>query len=100
MTMKTEQSTLAQIQEAMTSDAIPHVYFNGFSCAVGAGDVVVVLTRHEQAVATLNVSYTVAKTLAQNLSLAVSELERLTGNQIMTVDDIKSKIQPTSNEAQ
>lgn len=52
----------------------------------------IVLERNNRAVAILNASYTVAKTLAQQLSNLIIALEQKTGNTIMTVDEIGIKM--------
>lgn len=78
-----------RIQRGMTAD-IPHIYFNGFAVAIGAGDLTMVLERNNVPVATLNLSFTEAKTLAQKLGGLVALLEEKSGNTIMTTDDIGS----------
>ena len=85
-----ERSTLQpRIKGALTSD-IPKLSFNGIITTVGTGDVMIVLEQNSQPVAILNASYTVAKTLSVMLGNAITQLEELSGNQIMTTNEIKA----------
>ena len=69
---------------------VPEIYFNGFVNGMGIGDVITTLERNGKPVAILNMSYTVAKTFAQSLTEAISNLERDSGNSIMTTHDIQA----------
>jgi len=77
-----------QIRNALQDESVPKIYLNGFVNSLGAGDVMVVLLRARQPVAVLNMSYTVAKTLAQKLGTMIVELENQSGNVIMSTDDV------------
>ena len=74
------------------------IYFNGYSFAVGAGDVVITLMLQGKPIATLNASYTVCKTLALALNNSMSEFEKLTNHKIMTVDDVKGFIEKSKGQ--
>lgn len=78
-----------QMTEAIQDGALPDIHFNGFINAVTQGDILIVLLRHGRSVAKLSASYTVAKTLAQKLAVAIANLEQETGNTIMTTEDIE-----------
>ena len=67
----------------------PNIYANGFSCAVGLGDVCVLLKNGSKSVGVVNLSYTLAKTLSIKLGEMIETLENKSGNTIMTTDDIK-----------
>lgn len=86
------QQIVGIIEQAINSD-VPKIYFNGFGNALGSGDVVIVLQCNNKPVAVLNASYTVTKTLAIKLAELISNLERETGNTIMTTFDVDSKLQ-------
>ena len=73
--------------ESLSKD-IPHLYCNGFTNTLGVGDVLLVLQSGNEAVATVNMSYTLAKTLSEKLGNLIKFLEAKTGNNIMTTDDI------------
>ena len=64
------------------------LYFNGFAIAVGMGDLVCTLLRNGSPVLTVNISYTVAKSLGLALGEAVTKLEEMTGHEIMTVNTV------------
>jgi len=81
-----------EINKALGNPEIPRLYSNSFSCALGQGDVVVLFKNGPNPVATLNLSYTMAKTLVIKLQGLISHLESLSGNKIMTSDDILSFI--------
>lgn len=77
-----------RISRALASD-VPQVYFNGFVTQIGTGDIVVIAERNGAPVATFNVSYTVAKTLALSLGGAVAQIEERAKREILTTSDIQ-----------
>lgn len=81
-----------RIEKALKDKEIPNIHFNGFINSLGTGDVLIILERNGQPIAVLNTSYTVAKTLSQKLGGIMTVLEQKTGNTIMTVDEIKTKM--------
>lgn len=89
------------IEKALKDESMPEIHFNGFINAIGSGDILIILQRNGRAIAKLNTSYTVAKTLSQKLGSLVVDLEQRTGNTIMTVDDINQALskQETSDES-
>lgn len=76
-----------RLEEALSED-IPKIYFNGFVCTMTNSDVIIVTERMGQPVATLNVSFTTAKTLAQTLAGVIAQLESKMDRDIMTTHDI------------
>jgi hypothetical protein len=84
-----ESSTpVERLKQALDDAEIASVHFNGFTCSLGPGDVLIVLEQNGRPVQLLNASYTVAKTLAQKLSQLVAQLEDKTGNTIMTTEEV------------
>ncbi len=83
---------LKAVEEAHKG-SIPQIYANGFSNALGTGDIVVVLQRNGLPSAVLNLSFTAAKTLSQKLNELVANLESVTGNTIMTTEDINASLE-------
>jgi hypothetical protein len=77
----------ARLRRGVETD-VPHVYFNGFASGLGNGDIAVVLERNGTPVATLNMSFTVAKTFAVAIGSLVAALETASGRSIMTTDDV------------
>ena len=88
------------IKSALDNEEIPTIYFNGFVTSVGMGDVMVVLNQTNKPVAILNMSYTLAKTLAEKLGRGIAGLEQKSGNTIMTTDDIKQMYLGDNDEAE
>ena len=77
-----------EIQSAIQDTELPRLYFNGFSITLSTGDILIVLKRNDIPIAVLNASYTVAKTLVQKIDGVIGKLEDVTGNIIMTTNDI------------
>ncbi len=69
------------------SEILP-IYANSFGIAGGSSDVVIELTCGKEHVATVNMSYELAKTLSLKLMDVVKVLESKTGGSIMTTDHI------------
>ena len=91
--VKVEGEPKEQLAQALQVPGIPRIYFNGFAMAVGTGDTILVLKNCEEPVAILNASYTVAKTLVEKLGAGISTLEEVSGNTIMTTDEVQSALQ-------
>jgi hypothetical protein len=70
-------------------EGIKAIYFNGFAVAISAGDVSIPLFRNGVHFATLNASYSVAKTLGESLTSMITQLEKATGNHIMTAQELQ-----------
>ncbi len=85
------QSTIEErIQGAIDSTEAPSVHFNGFiNTIAAAGDFLIVLESNGRPAATLNASYTVIKSFANSLTQIVEDLERISGNKIMTSSEIQ-----------
>lgn len=76
-----------RIAKALRAD-IPHHYVNGFATALGSGDVIVVLEQNGEPTATVNLSYTVAKTLYLGLAQIIATLESATGRTMLTTQEM------------
>lgn len=83
--------------EAQVGADAPQIYFNGFTTSIGMGDVLLELDRNGKSVVVLNMSYTLAKTLAQSLSQLLATLEEKTGNSIMTTAEIAESMMKDEN---
>ena len=95
-----KKTIMGRLQEAFKNPEIPNLYANTFIMASGTGDITLLFERNGVSVATLNVSYTVAKSLAVLLGQSISDLEKESGNTIMTTHDIEEirKRSQTKNE--
>jgi len=78
------------LQKALRDDAIPKVYSNGFICAMGAGDTTVAFQLNGKPNMVLNLSYTIAKTLALKLGQMIADIEEKSGRQIMATEEIST----------
>lgn len=93
MAGKRESADFAKQLEAATKDtSLEKIYFNGFIVGIGTGDIMITLEKNGLPITVLNVSYTVAKSLAEKMTEIIQNLEKKTGNTIMTTDDIHSKV--------
>lgn len=91
-----KKSTINEIINfAVESPDIPHLYANGFISAIGNGDTLLVLQQTGRPIATLNLSFTVAKTLVQKLGGIIENLEKASGNDIMTTSDLDEALKKT-----
>ena len=77
-----------EIQEAISNEKVPNLYANSFSFLLGTGDIVILFKNSFKPIATLNLSYTGAKSLAIKLNEMITYLESKTGNKIMSTDEI------------
>lgn len=68
---------------------LPHLYANGFAISVTSSDVTMVLEQNGRAIATVNMSYTVAKTLSMKLGGGIGSLEEATKRSMLTTDEVE-----------
>jgi hypothetical protein len=77
-----------RIARSINAEHVPQIYFNAFLVGLTSGDVTIVLERNGNPVATLNASYTVAKTLAVKLGITMSDFEGKTGRSMLITDEV------------
>lgn len=82
------QQKVAQ-QQIIQQISIPNHYFNGIEIATSLSDMSALLILDGQPQARLSMSYTMAKTIAEGLNLAINEFEKATNHQIMTMSEVK-----------
>jgi hypothetical protein len=82
-----------QIESAITDPNVPNIYCNGFVVTLGTGDILLILKRHDKAIANVSLSYSVAKTLAERLGGMISHLEGKTERTILTTDQLRESLQ-------
>ncbi len=80
-------------------DNLPQLYANSFTVHLGTGDMLIVMRRNGQQIGTLQVSYTVGKSLAEVISGLIKHLEERTGNEIMTSRFIEGKMKEGDGNA-
>jgi ferredoxin-fold anticodon binding domain-containing protein len=86
--MKKRIQKEVDFEKILAMENLPKFYANGFNNGLGIGDVVIAFHRNFQPEVVVNLSYTVAKTLAIKLNDLIVGLEKATGNIIMTTDQI------------
>ncbi len=81
------------IKDAVSNADVPKIYTNGFGVGLSNADIVIILQRFGNPVAVLNLSYTLAKTLAQKLGGVVADFEsKIAGQEILTTDRIDAAL--------
>lgn len=76
-----------RVQLALTAP-VPHLYANGFVVTGSNSDVMVALELNGTPVATLNLSFTAAKSLVVSLGGQIAQLEEFMGQEIRTSQEI------------
>ncbi len=83
-------SSTQQLQQ-LTQDAFekaPSVYVNGFVNGMGITDTYLVFQTNGQTTMVMNMSLSLAKTLAQSLLNNLNRYEQQTGQKILTMEEI------------
>ncbi len=86
-----DEKKLDEIQQrtqAGLTAPIPHYYCNGFTTSLTNSDIFVLLEQNGIALATVNLSFTTAKTMSTKLGALVASLESTSGRQILTSDEL------------
>jgi hypothetical protein len=86
-----DEKQLDEIQQrtqAGLTAPIPHYYCNGFTNSLTNSDIVMLLEQNGIALATINLSFTTAKTISTKLGALVASLESISGRQILTSDEL------------
>lgn len=86
------------INDAIENSDLPHIYANGLTVSIGVADVAVVLRYGEQAVAVINLSHIVAKTMAQVLGNVIATFEEQTGTTVLTTQEVRAILQKSAGE--
>ncbi len=88
------------LKDAVTRPDVPKIYANGFSVGLSNADIMIIFQKFGPApVAIVNLSYTLAKTLAQRLGALVAEFEATIGQDILTTDRIDLAVKHKAAEA-
>lgn len=84
-----EQTVTERMKSALESKEVTQIAANTFTSAYGNSDIIVLLERNGSPVAILNLSYTLAKSLAIDLSNTVAAIENGVGQAIPTMNEIE-----------
>ena len=90
----TKKASAHPIQQAFDDPDVAKLYANAFECALGVGDVAVLLKNADKTVAVVNMSHTVAKTLATRLHELIRFLETKSGTPVMTTPEVEKALKP------
>ena len=82
-----------KIKEAVDDDKVPSFYVNGFMNAYYTSDIIIVFTKNRKNEVIINMSYTLAKSLAGRLTNLITAFEKRTSHEIMTTEYITAKMQ-------
>jgi hypothetical protein len=80
-----------EIINALTSEETVKIYANGFINVHSSSDVSIVLQQHGKPVGVVNMSYTLAKTLVQQLGDLIIDLEEELGQEFPTTGDVEER---------
>ena len=78
----------ASVDQAINDPDVPMHYANSFAVAQGNSDIGLFLFRFNKPEAVVSMSFTLAKTLAEQLGEAIDDLEERTGRRIMTTSHV------------
>ena len=92
--MQPQDIHMNQIISAINDPRIENIYFNGFSTAIGNGDIILTLFRNGVPVKVLNTSFTVTKTLAEKLSAIVQDIEKKANVTLLTTEYVQNAMVP------
>jgi hypothetical protein len=80
----------AQVADQFGSPAIPRIYINGFTLGTSLSDVYMLASTAGTPAAVILMSFTTAKTLAKQLGELISDFEKITGQSLLTMEDIQN----------
>ena len=80
------QDARERVQTAFNRAEVPKIYANAFISGFGNSDFIVILECNGTPVGVLNMSYTLAKALARDILSSVTEIEKGTGQGILTIE--------------
>lgn len=87
--MVDESGPDAGSKQALDSNPLPAVYFNGFDLNSSLSDMTAGLILNGRPQLLLYMSFTTAKTLAAELTKMVQTFEEATGHDVMVMDEVK-----------
>lgn len=95
-TTRIGNATAQQLQNIVKTafEKGPTYYANGFVNGLGMADAYIVLQTNDQSVAVVNMSLSMAKTMAKNVLSMIETFENQTGQKVMTLDELQKRAQP------
>lgn len=87
---KNNVQQLQQVAQEAFAEA-PSLYVNGFVNGLGATDAYIVFQTNGQTSLVMNMSLSLAKTLAQSLNAQIERFEQQTGQTILTMQQLSNR---------
>lgn len=79
-------------QDAFQNDAIPNFYMNGFVSGSGLSDAYLVIQANGKTRAVINMSLSTLKSLAQNLTATIQNVEQKMKQETLTLHEIQEQL--------
>ena len=81
------------IQQGLTLPDEKQIYANGFVVSMSPTDAIIVLQKNNKPVISINLSHTIAKTLAQQLAGIIGNFEKETDIKIATLTEVVEAVE-------
>jgi hypothetical protein len=90
--MRESNSSDEKLDKDSDSQPIPKLYINGFGVGISYSDIYIMAQTAGEPTAFIMLSFTTAKTLAQELGKVVAEFEEKTNQDLLTMADIQKAL--------
>jgi hypothetical protein len=94
--MSEAQSVNEHGSEPSSLQGVQRLYINGFSVGMSLSDIYMVVETAGIPSAVILLSFTTAKTLVDTLGKVVSQFEEMTGQKLLTMEDIQKALEAKS----
>lgn len=93
MEQKQNKMPVIDLKKIINAEEIPKIYVNGFATFRGNSDIGIAFQCNGKTNLVINMSFTLAKTLAEKLGEMIDDFEEITETKIMTTDVVDVKVQ-------
>lgn len=93
-----EEKSEEFIQKVLERSDVPKFYVNGFVSGHSNADMILLLMQNGTPLNLLNMSFTTAKSLYQNLGDLISKFEAITNHTVMTMNDVANLISESNTK--
>lgn len=81
------------LKKVVADESVPSMYFNGYIVSASPADGLIILKYNDEFLLKINGSHTALKSMAMKLLGVLAHVEIKTGNEILTIDEIQTKMQ-------